>query len=248
MHYFNATDILPPALLKEIQKYAGGTLLYVPRPENETETKTGNKSSSYKAYYKKRNRMIINKYKYGITVPELAKEYCLSTDTVKKIVYSKKAVNELVFCPDIDSAREYNDNQLLEEWIHTYLIFERKNKEFSDGLYKEPRYYVGPMAMPLSMFARSSGPEENMKWRVNAGVFESRVDNWREKIRENKILPPIIVGFADGEFEINCNSPLFEALIRENVTYFPVIMWCTSKQDYTAFMEKYSPYTNFILK
>lgn len=167
MNYVNATDILPPDLLKEIQKYAGGTLLYVPK--DEAETKSWGEVLGQKVYYKKRNRMIINKFKYGIAVSELAKEYSLSTDTVKKIVYSKKNSDELVFCPDIDSAREYNDNQRLEEWIHTYLIFERKNKEFSDGLYKEPRYYAGPIAMPLNMFTRSSGPEEHMKWRVDGG-------------------------------------------------------------------------------
>ncbi|WP_310604230.1 CD3324 family protein [Anaerosporobacter sp.] len=246
MNYLNALDVLPAELLKEIQKYAGGTLLYVPK--EEAEAKTWGEVSGQKKYFKRRNRMLINKFKYGITVQQLAKEYCLSADTVKKIVYSRKDSSELVFCPDINSAKEYNDNQLLEEWIHTYLLFERKNKVFSDGLYKETRYYAGPLAMPLSLLVRNSGPEEDMKWQVNGEVFECRVESWREKIRNNTILPPIIVGYTDGEFEINCNSPLFEALLRENVTYFPVIMWCTSEHDYTDFMNKYSPYTEFVLK
>ncbi len=246
MNYQNATDILPPALLKEIQKYAGGTLLYIPK--EESESKTWGEISGQKKYYQKRNRMMINKFKYGITVPELAKEYSLSIDTVKKIVYSKKDSEELIFYPDINSAKEYNDNHLLEEWVHTYLLFERKNKAFSDGLCKEPRYFAGPLAMPLRTFVRSSGPEENMKWQVHPEVFESRVEAWREKIRENKFLPPVIVGYTAGEFEINCNSPLFEALLREDVTYYPIVMWCTSEQDYTDFMQKYSPYTDFVLK
>ena len=54
--------------------------------------------------------------------------------------------------------------------------------------------------------------------------------------------------FADGEFEINCNNPLFEALLREGVTYFPVIMWTTRKSDYDDFVKKYAPYTEFVLK
>lgn len=246
MTYLNAADILPPDLLSEIQKYAGGTLLYVPK--DELAGKNRGEVSGQKSYYKKRNRMMVNKFRYGITVPQLAKEYSLSTDTVKKIVYSRKASEELVFSPDINSAKEYNDNQLLEEWIHTYLLFERKNRAFFEGLSKEPRYFAGPMAMPLSMFHRSSGPEEHMKWQVHPEVFEERVENWREKIRENSILPPVIVGYTAGEFEINCNSPLFEALLREKVTYYPVIMWCTAETDYAEFMEKYSPYTDFVLK
>ena len=57
MNYYNATDILPPALLKEIQKYAGGTLLYVPRDESDTELKNDSELSAQKIYYKKRNKM-----------------------------------------------------------------------------------------------------------------------------------------------------------------------------------------------
>lgn len=246
MNYLNASDVLPKELLKEIQKYAGGTLLYVPK--EEVDEKTWGEVSGQKKYYKKRNRMMINKFLYGITIDQLAKEYCLSKDTVKKIVYSKKNTEELVFRPDINSAKEYNDNELLEEWIHTYLLFVRKNKAFSDGLYQEERFYLGPLAMTLKLFERSSGPEDEMKWQVHPEVFEQRVSDWREKIRKNQFLPPVIVGYADGIFEINCNSPLFEALLREKVTYYPVIVWSTKECDYKDFLEKYSPYTEFVLK
>jgi len=192
--------------------------------------------------------MMLNKFRYGVQVGQLADEYCLSEDTVKKIVYSKKHMNELVFHPDIDSAKEYNDNELLEEWIHTYLLFERKNKAFSDGLYKKRRFYLGPMAMPVNLFRRSSGPEEGMKWRVDRAYFEYRVQEWRQRIRMNQFLPPVIVGYADGGFEINCNSPLHEAFMREKITYFPVIVWCTKEQDYKDFQQKYLPNTDLVLK
>lgn len=139
----------------------------------------------------------------------------MSEDTVKKIVYSKKNTDELIFRPDISSAKEYSENDFLEEWIHTYLLFERRNQAFSDGLYREDRFYLGPFAMPLRLFSRSSGPEKGMKWQVDEAVFEARVSEWQEKIRTYQVLPPIIVGYAGGCFELNCNSPLFEALLRE---------------------------------
>lgn len=53
-----------------------------------------------------------------------------------------------------------------------------------------------------------------MKWRVDPIVFEEKVQNWIHCIENDNSLPPIIIGYADGKFEINCNSPLFEALIR----------------------------------
>ncbi len=87
-----------------------------------------------------------------------------------------------------------------------------------------------------------------MKWQVNREVFENKVESWREKIRNNKILPPLIIGYTSGNFEINCNNPLFEALLQENITYFPIVIWCTAQQDYIEFMKKHTPYTDFILK
>ena len=246
MNYLNAKEVLPPELFREIQKYAGGNLLFVPL--SEEKEKHWGEVSGQKLYYKKRNRMIQNKFLYGVSVSELAKEYTLSKETVKKIVYEKQGREELKFMPGIQSAKEYNDNDLLEEWIHTYLLFERKNKAFSDGLYLENRYYLGPLAMPLSMFTRSSGPEEGIKWQVHPEVFEDKVNAWREKIQKKQIPPPVIVGYADSTFEINCNNPLFEALLREGVTYFPVIMWTTRKEDYEDFVNKYAPYTEFVLK
>lgn len=246
MNYLNAKEVLPPELFREIQKYAGGNLLYVPL--SEEKEKHWGEVSGQKQYYKKRNRMIQNKFLYGVSVSELAREYVLSPETVKKIVYEKQDREALRFSPGIQSAKEYNDNDLLEEWIHTYLLFERKNKAFSDGLHLEKRYYLGPLAMPLSMFVRSSGPEEGIKWQVHPEVFEDRVNTWRSKIQREEILPPVIVGYADREFEINCNNPLFEALLREGVTYFPVIMWTTRKEDYEDFVNKYAPYTEFVLK
>lgn len=72
MKYLNAEDILPEELLKEIQKYAGGALLYVPK--EESEGKLWGEVSGQKKYYTKRNRMIVNKFRYGTTVDQLAKE------------------------------------------------------------------------------------------------------------------------------------------------------------------------------
>lgn len=123
----------------------------------------------------------------------------------------------------------------------------RRNKAFSDGLYEEDRFFVGPLAMPLKLFERCSGPEENMKWRVHPVTFEQRVAAWQEKIRKNQFLPPLIVGYTKGGFELNCDNPLFEALLREKIIYFPVIIWGTEESDYQDFLKRYTAYTEFVL-
>lgn len=243
MEYLNAKNILPAELFEQIQKYAAGKYLYV--PQNEEDMKSWGEQSGYRKQLRKRNRMIINKFKYGVSVEELSREYFLSEETVKKIVYSKKEAEELIFYPHIGSAKEYDENGILEEWIHTYLLFERKNKAFSDGLYLEERYYIGPIMMPVNFFHRSSGPEEGMKWRVDATVFEEKTNGWMNKIKLAEKVPPLIISYFDNSFEINCNSPLYEALVRMNIKEFPVIIWITLRKDYEDFKRKYAEYVKF---
>ena len=96
MNYLNAKEVLPPELFNEIQKYAGGNLLYVPLAEEKE--KTWGEVSGQKQYYRKRNRMLQNKDLYGVSGEELAKEYALSRETVKKIGYTS---SEMGFDADV---------------------------------------------------------------------------------------------------------------------------------------------------
>lgn len=239
MKYVNAKDILPENILKQLQTYAAGTLLYVPK---EGEEKSWGEVSGYRTYLLKRNRMILNFFQYGVSLDEISNVFGLSKETVKKIVYNKKHRAGLTFLPEVSSAEEYAECGLLEEWVQTYLLFERKNKEFSNGLYLEERYFVGPVKMPLTLFHRSSGPEKQMKWRVNVTVFLHRVQMWTERIADGGTTPPLIIGYADGTFEINCDNPLFEALTHIRRESYPVIIWMTKRTDYEEFRKKYGDF------
>lgn len=84
MKYRNASDIFPDELLKEIQKYASGETLYIP---SIMERKKWGHDSGARTFYKLRNEEIRNKYFHKASIEELAEEYCLSTETVRKIVY-----------------------------------------------------------------------------------------------------------------------------------------------------------------
>lgn len=83
MKYINAAEVLPRELLKEIFNYVDGELLYI--PASGEKLKWGQRSGS-REYYQKRNREIINQYKNGATISNIAKSYCLSYDSVRKIV------------------------------------------------------------------------------------------------------------------------------------------------------------------
>lgn len=92
MKYENAKDILPDELLKELQKYAQGKIVYIPISE---EKKQWGETSGYKDYLEERNSEIKNYFANGVSIEQLAESYCLSIESIKKIVYSKKRRNKM---------------------------------------------------------------------------------------------------------------------------------------------------------
>lgn len=85
MSYINAKEVLPKWLLDEVRSYAGEGLLYIP-PTQPTRGAWGSKSGA-RQMLEDRNREIQAKKKEGMTVADLAQEYHLSTDTIKRILY-----------------------------------------------------------------------------------------------------------------------------------------------------------------
>ncbi|MFB6469087.1 CD3324 family protein [Cytobacillus sp. Hz8] len=87
MAYVKATAILPEKLISEIQKYVQGEMIYIPKPE-PARKKWGTRSGIRKQI-DERNSVMKRAFKNGRTIDQLAEEYYLSVETIKKIVYSK---------------------------------------------------------------------------------------------------------------------------------------------------------------
>ncbi|PFA67685.1 hypothetical protein CN378_09165 [Bacillus sp. AFS015802] len=88
MKYVKAEAVLPQSLVREIQKYVQGETLYIPKPKAEYR-KWGSRSGSRRAI-DERNAEIKAAFLHGKTIHELADEYYLSSETIKKIVYKKR--------------------------------------------------------------------------------------------------------------------------------------------------------------
>ena len=84
MKYKNASDVLPDSLLKEVQKYAAGETLYFPK---DTERKKWGELTGSRVFFEERNAEIRQKYLRKMSVEHLAEEYCLSVETIRKIVF-----------------------------------------------------------------------------------------------------------------------------------------------------------------
>lgn len=84
MKYINAAEILPEKLLKEIQTYIDGDVLYIPKTSARKEW--GSISGS-REFYQKRNKEIQFLFENGCTIEALSKRYGLAHSTLKKIIY-----------------------------------------------------------------------------------------------------------------------------------------------------------------
>ena len=84
MKYKKASEVLPESLLKEVQKYAAGETLYFPK--NRERQKWGEKTGA-RTFFQERNTEIREKYLQKISIEHLSDEYCLSVETIRKIVF-----------------------------------------------------------------------------------------------------------------------------------------------------------------
>jgi len=92
---------------------------------------------------------------------------------------------------------EFAGRGVINEWIQHFLRNDGKNIALADGLLLEKRYYFGPIVADLSEF----GIEEGAPWDI----------------------PPLIVNYADGIFEICDGRHRNEALRQMNIKHVPVV-------------------------
>lgn len=90
--YQNAAEILPARLLAEVQRYAAGEQLYIPRP---AERLPWGARSGARADLARRNEMIRQRYHDGTPMEQLMSEFHLGYDSIRKIVQGKNGSTRL---------------------------------------------------------------------------------------------------------------------------------------------------------
>ena len=87
MKYINAKNLLPDALVKELQSYIQGGYLYV--PADQAQQKRWGETSGYRQELQQRNRQIVEEPQNGTSMEVLAEKYFLSVSAIRKIIYQK---------------------------------------------------------------------------------------------------------------------------------------------------------------
>lgn len=211
MKYENAKDLLPPELLAQVQKYAAGKLLYVPIAE---EAKAWGTATGYRQKLLKRNQTIYNEFVGGKTVSELADEYFLSLDSIKKIVYGKKE-GLIAFAPTIACAVQYSEAGLAEEWIRAFYM-SRKHEMMP---FPQQYLYFGITKMPLRLICEEE-------------VFEGDLSEVVEQ-------EPLIVRYRQKHFYLQGQRELFWSQKARKINAYPVFILITEKGEYQTFMQEF---------
>jgi Mor family transcriptional regulator len=84
MSYKNGKDVLPPSLLKQLQEYIQGEIIYIPK---KGQKRAGwGENNGTRLIIERRNREIFRMYQGGTTVMELIQSFHLSEDSIRKII------------------------------------------------------------------------------------------------------------------------------------------------------------------
>lgn len=230
MKYINASDVLPEELMKEVQKYAAGKLLYIPSGE---EKKGWGETSGYRTQLRKRNRMIRNKYAHGLTVSELADEYYLSLDSIKKIIYSKHTDAQLTYSPILESAVSYANTGMLEEWIQCYLLLTCQASPDVQGLIKEDDLYFGVVQFPLRL--------------IQYEEFDN-VENVASESDDTSMSPPLLIQYREGKFHCMMQKEFLASLKQRKINAYPSIIVLKENAEYKRFMKHFGNVFIFVNK
>ena len=212
MQYENAKDILPESLLKEVQKYAEGKVIYIPKC---TKTRGWGEASGYREKLNKRNSLICNRYSAGRSILEIAEEFYLSPETVKKIVYGNK-VNLPEFSASITSADHYAKSGLGEEWVRAYLT--TLGKDMPDST----EYFMSELArIPLRLISDSIKSDENME--INERGFHD---------------VPLIVKYENNKFSVDYQQEYLRFLLNAKMNSHYAFVFARN-EEYNHFQNNY---------
>ena len=210
MQYENAKDVLPASLLEEVQKFVEGKAIYIPK---RTKREGWGEASGYREKLNKRNSAILSRYSAGASIMEIAEEFFLSPETIKKIVYGKK-VTLPEYSPSVYSASRYSNAGRGEEWVRIYLEF--VGVEMPDG----DSYFLSELVrIPLRLI-----DDEGEK------VDNAEEENYREV--------PLIILFEDHGFHVICGRNHLSMLRKEKKNAHYAFVFA-NKDEYGYYLKNF---------
>lgn len=132
----------------------------------------------------------------------------------------------------LHGALEYGIQGRIEQWVHGFLQGLGHNPFLSYIISLESRYFFNPVLIRLNLFTRNCGPEDNMKYKVKRPSFDFMVSRMVESFKNGWDMPPLIVEYKNGGFDLSDGNHRLETLSRIGITHYFVIFWTTDRNDF----------------
>ncbi len=134
-------------------------------------------------------------------------------------------------------AKEYMDKGEIAEWLQLFLRGDGKNIVLADGLLLEERHYIGLKEIPITLLNNvKSGTPEYLHDEDSIRYFFYIVDRMKKDL-EHWDVPPLIVNYRDGRFEVNDGRHRLEMYRQMGAREIPVVLWVTGDKDYRELLE-----------
>lgn len=130
----------------------------------------------------------------------------------------------------VKTAMAYGKRDQIEKWVHGFLNGIGNNPGFSEGLKLQKRYWLGPIILPLNLLSRCCGPEEDIQFHEPKENWERRIDAIVKAMDAGIEMPPLIVKYENGVYELNDGNHRHEAFLRYGLESCWVILWDSGNQ------------------
>jgi hypothetical protein len=101
----------------------------------------------------------------------------------------------------LDAARAAGAREELGTWVAEFLASPGSdNAELGEELTNGPRWWLGPLQVPMDQLHRLAGPPgDAVLCPVDEDYWRDDVDDLEQKVRDGWEPPPVIVSYRDGQ-------------------------------------------------
>ena len=131
----------------------------------------------------------------------------------------------------VQTALEAAHAGTLPVWIDAFLRGPGDNAGLADGLRSAPRFWLGPLKVPVATLSRCCGPEAGMEYRMDAAAWEDRVWALAASLDAGWEMPPLIVQARGEDLSVrdgNHRLGALEWLGRANAS---VLIWFDTLEE-----------------
>jgi hypothetical protein len=136
---------------------------------------------------------------------------------------------------DVASCIDAANGGHLDDWVHGYLGGGPwANTGLRDGLRSQPRYWIGPIVLPLARLIRCCGPEPEVEFRIPAEAWQRKVSGIASNLADPMSVPPLIAEWRSATLSIRDGNHRHAAMGLTGWSTCWVVIWCNSVADHEA--------------